>query len=53
MPSQRHSEKVLARYASGHELIRDLPSHIYLTGVLTCKGHLYRIWGASFSVYPS
>ena len=53
MPSQRHSEKVSARYASEHELVRDLPSHIHLTGILTCKGDLYRTWCSSFSVYLS
>jgi hypothetical protein len=35
------------------KLIRDLHSHICLKGILTCKGDLYRIWGASFGVYPS
>jgi hypothetical protein len=37
VPSQRHSEKLSARHAFEHELVRDLPSHICLTGVLTCK----------------
>ena len=32
-----------ARYASEYELVRDLPSYIYLAGALTCKGDLYRI----------
>ncbi len=53
MPFLRHSEKVLARYASERELVQDLPSHIYLTGILTCKGDLYRIWRPSLSVYSS
>jgi hypothetical protein len=53
MPSQRRSEKVSAPYASENELVRELPSHIYLTGILTCKGDLYRFWRPSFSVYPS
>ena len=35
------------------ELVRDLFSHIYLTGILTCKGHLYRTWCSSFGVCPS
>jgi hypothetical protein len=35
------------------ELVRDLPSHICLTGILTCKGHFYRVWCSSFSAYPS
>jgi hypothetical protein len=34
-------------------LVRDPPSHIYLTGILTCKGGLYRICCPSFGVYPS
>jgi hypothetical protein len=40
-------------FGTEHELVRDLPSHIYLIGILTCKGDLYRIWCTSLSVYPS
>ena len=36
-----------------NELVRDLLSHIYLTGILTCKGGLYRIGRPSFGVFPS
>ena len=52
MLCQRHWGKVLARYTSEHELVRDLPSHIYLTDTLTCKGDLHRICCPSFSTYP-
>jgi hypothetical protein len=35
------------------ELVRDSPSHICLTGILTRKGDFYRVWCSTFSVYPS
>ena len=38
---------------SGHELVRDLHSHTCLTGILTCKGDLHRIFCPSFGIYPS
>jgi hypothetical protein len=38
---------------SERELVRDLSSNINLTGILTCKGDLYRIGCTSLSVYPS
>ena len=53
MPSQKHSENVVAWYASELELVRDLPSHFYLTGILTCKDNLRWIRCPSFCVYLS
>ena len=53
MPSLRRLEKVSARYASEHKLVRDLPSHVHLAVILTCKGDLYWNWCSSLGVYPS
>src|SRR6266436_7903712 len=53
MPSLGRSEKVSARHASEPELIPELPSHIYLSGILACKSDLYWTWCPSFGVYPS
>lgn len=53
---QTLSETIEERFSSvrfRHELVQDVSSHIYLTGILTCKGYFYRIWHPSFSVYPS
>ena len=35
-----------------HELIPDLRSDIYLTGILPCKGDLCWTWCSSLGVYP-
>ena len=41
----------LAWYAQQHPLIRDLHTHIYLTGVLTRDGSLCWYWRPPFSAY--
>ena len=33
--------------------LSEIYPHVYLTGIPTCEGDLYRIFSASFSVYPS
>jgi hypothetical protein len=47
----RRSERVLAWYAHGHALIRDLHSHIYLAGVLTSECSLCWHQRSPFGVY--
>src|SRR6266436_5168655 len=53
MPSLGRSEKVSARYAPEPQFIPELPSHIYFSGILACKGDFYWTWCSSFGVYPS
>jgi hypothetical protein len=43
--------ELLAWYAQVHAFIRDLPTHIYLAGILTHDGDLRRNWRSSFSAY--
>lgn len=44
-------EKVLAWYASGHELVCDL--HSYLAGISTCESYLCRNRCSPLSAYPT
>jgi hypothetical protein len=52
MRSRRPSETVSPWYASARELVLDLRSHTYLTGISTGKSHLYCIRRPPNSVYP-
>jgi hypothetical protein len=45
-------ERVLVWYASGHELVWNLQTHIYLAGVLTRKCDIFWSRHPPFGLYP-